>query len=59
MDMLSAIKHGDFATAESIRKQFCGLEDLRNSIQPIRVLHRALELRKLLRPDRCCPCWVN
>ena len=44
MDMLAAIKRNDFATAESIRQQFCGLEDLRNAIQPIRVLHRAVEL---------------
>ena len=44
MDMLAAIKRNEFATAESIRQQFCGLEDLRNAIQPIRVLHRAVEL---------------
>ena len=44
MDLLAAIKRNDFETAESIRQQFCGLEDLRNSIQPIRVLHRAVEL---------------
>lgn len=47
MDMLAAIQRGDFATAESIRLQFCGLEDLRNAIQPIRVLHRALELAEI------------
>lgn len=44
MDLLAAIKRSDFEAAERIRQQFCGLEDLRNSIQPIRVLHRAVEL---------------
>ena len=44
MDMLRAIKQGDYATAEKIRQQFSGLENLRNAIQPIRVLHRAVEL---------------
>lgn len=44
MDMLAAIKRSDFEAAERIRQQFCGLEDLRNTIQPIRVLHRAVEL---------------
>jgi len=42
MEMLRAIQAGDYDRAESIRKQFCGLEDLRNSIQPIRVLHHAV-----------------
>ncbi len=44
MDMLRAIKRGDYTEAEAIRLQFVPLEDLRNSIQPIRVLHRAVEL---------------
>lgn len=47
MDMLAAIKRGDYETAEKIRMQFCGLEDLRNAIQPIRVLHRAVELAEI------------
>jgi len=47
MDMLRAIKSGDYYTAELIRQQFCGLEDLRNAIQPIRVLHRAVELAEI------------
>lgn len=44
MEMLDAIQQNDFFTAETIRQQFSGLEDLRNRIQPIRVLHRAVEL---------------
>ena len=42
--MLRAIQAKDYDVAESIRGQFQALEDLRNSINPIRVLHRALEL---------------
>lgn len=40
--MLRAIQNGAFETAESIRQQFCPLEDERNAIQPIRVLHDAV-----------------
>ncbi len=42
MAMLKAIQAQDFAKAESIRASFGPLEDLRNSIQPIRVLHEAV-----------------
>ncbi len=44
MDMLRAIKAGDFATAERIQAIFRPLEDLRNAINPIRVLHTAVSL---------------
>ena len=43
-DMLEAIKTKRFDEANTLREQFVPLEDLRNSIQPIRVLHRAVEL---------------
>ncbi len=42
MAMLKAIQAQDFAKAERIRASFGPLEDLRNSIQPIRVLHEAV-----------------
>lgn len=42
--MLRAIQAGDFETADAIRTEFLKLEDLRNRIHPIRVLHRAVEL---------------
>ena len=42
--MMNAIHAGDFETAEQIREWFCPLEDLRNGINPIKVLHRAVEL---------------
>lgn len=44
MQMLKSIQANDLSTAEAIRKQFVPLEDLRNGINPIRVLHRAVEL---------------
>lgn len=44
MKMMAAIKGARYDEAETIRQQFCGLEDLRNNINPIRVLHRAVEL---------------
>ncbi len=44
MEMLKAIHDQRWSEAESIRTRFEPLEDLRNAIQPIRVLHRAVEL---------------
>ncbi len=43
MRMMHAIHSGDFDQAESIRQWFLPLEDLRNDINPIRVLHHAVE----------------
>ena len=40
--MLHAIKSGNLELAETIRMQFKPLEDLRNAINPIRVLHEAV-----------------
>lgn len=42
MQMLRAIQSGDIESAEAIRRWFCPLEDLRNEINPIRVLHHAV-----------------
>lgn len=44
MQMLRAILQGDDETAERLRARFGGLEYLRNAINPIRVLHRAVDL---------------
>ncbi len=44
MTMLKAIKDGREADAEKIRQQFAELEALRNAINPVRVLHRAVSL---------------
>ena len=40
--MLAAMRHGAWEEAERIRSLFRPLEDLRNRINPIRVLHRAV-----------------
>ncbi|MFM7930191.1 MAG: dihydrodipicolinate synthase family protein, partial [Pirellula sp.] len=40
--MLQAIQAGDWQKAEAIREIFEPLEDQRNSISPIRVLHDAV-----------------
>jgi dihydrodipicolinate synthase/N-acetylneuraminate lyase len=42
MQMMRAIHAGDDETAETIRTWFRPLEDLRNEIHPIRVLHHAV-----------------
>ncbi len=44
MKMLHAIQSKRYEEAEAIREQFCELEDLRNNINPIRVLHDAVSL---------------
>lgn len=44
MRMLKALKSGDLAAAESVQEVFRPLEDLRNGINPVRVLHAAVEL---------------
>ncbi len=44
MDLLHALKSGDNETAEQIRRTFEPLEDLRNSINAVRVLHAAVTL---------------
>ncbi|MFL2869527.1 MAG: dihydrodipicolinate synthase family protein [Pirellulaceae bacterium] len=42
MQMLQALKAGDVTRAEELRKIFRPLEDLRNGINPVRVLHSAV-----------------
>lgn len=43
MQMLQAIKGRDFAAAEKIRTRFLPLEALRDKINPVRVLHAAVQ----------------
>ena len=47
--MLEALNTGDHTRAEDIRSLFQPLENLRNSINPIRVLHEAIELAGIAR----------
>ncbi|QDT06427.1 5-dehydro-4-deoxyglucarate dehydratase [Rubripirellula lacrimiformis] len=55
MDMMHAIHAGDLETAESIRQWFSPLEDLRNEINPIRVLHHAVEQAKIAKTGPMLP----
>ncbi|MCA9057805.1 MAG: dihydrodipicolinate synthase family protein [Planctomycetaceae bacterium] len=53
--MLAAIEARDFDRAEEIRKTFLPLENLRNEINPIRVLHEAVELAGIAQTGRHLP----
>lgn len=53
--MLKAIIAHDYNLAESIRKTFLPLEDLRNEINPIRVLHEAVALAGIGQTGRHLP----
>ncbi len=55
MDMLEAIKAKRYDDAEKLRVQFLPLEDLRNNIQPIRVLHRAVDLANIAKTGPIMP----
>ena len=54
-DMLGALKSGDYEAAERIRTVFEPLEDLRNSINPIRVLHTAVRLARIAQTGPIIP----
>jgi dihydrodipicolinate synthase/N-acetylneuraminate lyase len=47
MSMLRALNGGHYDHAEHVRRVFTQLEDLRNAINPIRVLHEAVELAEI------------
>ena len=55
MQMLRAIQGADFEQAESIRRWFEPLEDARNEISPIRVLHHAVDLAGIARTGPLLP----
>ena len=57
--MLSAIRAGDFATAEKIRLLCKPLEDLRNAINPVRVLHEAVRLAGIADTGPLLPLMSN
>ncbi len=59
MNMLLAIKDRDYETAESIREQFEPLEDLRNAIHPVRVLHDAITLAQIADAGPILPLLSN
>ncbi|UCF38757.1 MAG: dihydrodipicolinate synthase family protein [Acidobacteriota bacterium] len=59
MEMLAALKAGDFERAETIRKHFKPLEDLRNAHGPIPVLHEAVRLAGVADTGPMLPLMTN
>ena len=53
--LLQAIKRGDFTEAERLREIYRPLEDLRNRINPIRVLHEAVALAGIAETGEVLP----
>ena len=47
MQLLALLSTGDFAAAERVRADYLPLEDLRDAISPIRVLHDAWQKTRL------------
>jgi dihydrodipicolinate synthase/N-acetylneuraminate lyase len=47
MSMLAALRNGERDASEQIRRVFSPLEELRNQINPVRVLHAAIQLVEL------------
>jgi dihydrodipicolinate synthase/N-acetylneuraminate lyase len=57
--MLEAVRRDDYAEAERIRQVFRPLEDLRNAINPIRVLHEAVRLAGIAQSGPLLPLLSN
>jgi cardiolipin synthase len=57
--MLEAIKRNDWQKAEQIRQTFKPLEDIRNAINPIRVLHEAVRLAGIADTGALLPLLTN
>lgn len=59
MQLLSALKSGDYAAAERIRATFLPLEDLRDSLGPAYVLHEAVTLSRIADMGPILPLMSN
>jgi dihydrodipicolinate synthase/N-acetylneuraminate lyase len=57
--MLRSLRERDYARAERIREIFKPLEDLRNAINPIRVLHEAVRLSGIADTGPLLPLLSN
>ncbi|HTV03040.1 MAG TPA: dihydrodipicolinate synthase family protein [Luteitalea sp.] len=57
--MLAAVQRKDWAEAERIREIFRPLEDQRNAINPIRVLHQAVESAGIAETGPLLPLLTN
>ncbi|NNE93958.1 MAG: dihydrodipicolinate synthase family protein [Verrucomicrobiales bacterium] len=58
-EMLRAIQAGDFERAEEIRTVFLPLENMRNGINPVRVLHDAIDLAEIAITGPALPLLSN
>jgi dihydrodipicolinate synthase/N-acetylneuraminate lyase len=59
MDTLRAIQHKKYDEAEALLRTFAPLEDLRNGINPIRVLHEAVRLAGIADTGPALPLLTN
>jgi dihydrodipicolinate synthase/N-acetylneuraminate lyase len=57
--ILEALKRKDYAAAEVIRENYLALEDARDSISPIRVLHEAVRLAGIADTGPILPLLSN
>ena len=57
MNLLHALRTRDYAAADRIRQQFAPLENLRDSINPVRVLHAAVALADIAQTGPITPFW--
>jgi dihydrodipicolinate synthase/N-acetylneuraminate lyase len=57
--MLKAMRAGDWTTAEKLRATCKPLEDLRNAISPVRVLHEAVRLAGIANTGPLTPLLSN
>lgn len=59
MALLAALKRKDYATAEKIRGAYMPLEDYRDALSPIRVLHEAVTLAGIAEMGPMLPLLAN
>jgi len=57
MQLLAALHRHDYQAAEMLRQQFAPLESLRDTINPVRVLHAAVELAGIAQTGPITPFW--
>jgi dihydrodipicolinate synthase/N-acetylneuraminate lyase len=57
--MLAAVQRQDWAEADRLRRIFVPLEDLRNAVNPIRVLHQAVESAGIAETGPLLPLLSN
>src|SRR5688572_9916294 len=58
-EMLELIRREDYKAADQIRRFFKPLEDLRNAVNPIRVLHEAVRLANIANTGPLLPLLSN